>query len=106
MTSQRIPCDYLGDYVGQFVRIVGTVLSFSSTEAKIAPEQGKTVVIKCEPGETLDEEKFKSPVVEVIGNVADKTTIVMIKTFALGDKFDLELYNNALKYKMKYSEAF
>ncbi|KAI8988659.1 replication factor A protein 3 [Pilobolus umbonatus] len=88
-------------YVGQTVRLVGQVLSFSADTAVIAASDGGQVLVKLN-GENTWGTKY----VEVIGQVSNDFSIVEFKSTNMGEALDLALANKVVEYGQKCPELF
>mmetsp|Transcript_7462 Transcript_7462/g.10261 ORF Transcript_7462/g.10261 Transcript_7462/m.10261 type:complete len:106 (+) Transcript_7462:85-402(+) len=104
MPAFRVPGERLSNYTGQTVRIIGRVVGNDNGSPKLQlSSSGVTVSVTG----SVDAKKYQSTYVEVIGRVRDATTVEELKSIQVDDSFDLETYNQMLRYSSgKYAALF
>mmetsp|Transcript_14979 Transcript_14979/g.17963 ORF Transcript_14979/g.17963 Transcript_14979/m.17963 type:complete len:107 (+) Transcript_14979:36-356(+) len=105
MPAFRVPGERLSNYTGKTVRIIGRVVGNDGKSPKLQlSSSGVTVSVTG----SVDAKKYQSSTyIEVIGRVRDATTVEELKSIQVDESFDLETYNQMLRYTSgKYATLF
>ncbi|KAI8388674.1 replication factor A protein 3 [Radiomyces spectabilis] len=99
--TPRINSQLRENYVGQTVRVVGKVLSFSGDTAVLEATDGGQILVKVN-----GQSQWGSDYMEVIGRVESDFSLMEFKSANMGNSLDMKLADKVVQYGQKCPELF
>ncbi|KAG0334137.1 60S acidic ribosomal protein P1-alpha 3 [Podila humilis] len=99
--TPRINSAMLGNYIGQTVRLVGSVTATNGNQATLTTsDKGQVTVISNEAS------AYHTTILEVIGEVNTDLSISELTFCPFGDDFDMDVYNELVKKMQQFPTVF